>query len=323
MTVVDLSKYQGVISTATFKSWLALGVTRIILKIGGGNDGRYEDSLFATNLANANAAGMPSDGYWFNGTTDPVQDAIFAHSVIPKGMRIWWDVENEGSMPHWGDSSLNAAARQGVSLGHPAGAYMSSSVTFGNWASSTWMPLWVAGYGFSSLPPIGPGWKAVLWQFTSTGHEPGYGGYIDISEIQQGWADLVSSPIDPLGGLLMPALLEHPTNHSVGFIGDNGLFDVISDVNEMQALEATGIVKAPIATTSYIWDLLVKRSARLRAADNPNVTVNAPAAPPVDVAAISGAVSAAVIAALPAGTSTADLQAAVTAAIKSVHISIQ
>jgi GH25 family lysozyme M1 (1,4-beta-N-acetylmuramidase) len=206
MTVVDLSKYQHEIAASTFTAWRST-VTRVILKCGGGDSGRYQDSLFDTNLANAQAAGMPVDAYWFNGTTDPVQDAIFAHSVIPKGMRIWWDVENEGSMPHWGDSSLNAAARQGQALGHPAGAYMSSSVTFGGWSTSNWMPLWVANYSASSVPAVGGGWKAVLWQYTSTGREPGYNGNLDISEIEQGFADLTSSglpPITPQGDDNMP-----------------------------------------------------------------------------------------------------------------------
>lgn len=184
MSAVDLSRWQGVIPSPVFAQWRAAGVTLIILKVGGSDSGsRYRDSTFSPNLGNATAAGLPVDGYWFNGTTDPAGDVQYAHNIVPAGMRIWLDVESEGAMPHWTPAQLEAAAKEAQALAHPVGVYMSSSVTYAaDWSSCAWIPLWVANYS-SKSPPAVKYFTEVMWQFTSTAHLPGYGGNLDESEI--------------------------------------------------------------------------------------------------------------------------------------------
>jgi len=192
---VDLSKWQGVIPAVVYRLWRSSGVQGVIFKVGGGNAGRYRDSAFAANLANAQAAGLQTQGYWFNGETDPVADAEFAHSVTPPGFFIWADIENEGSMPHWNPPQANAFQTRLEQLGHPTGAYMSQSVTFGDWSLINHRPLWVAAYGPSSVPRVGS-WRApVLWQHSSSGQLPGYGGRLDVNEAQTGFTSIFSSPI--------------------------------------------------------------------------------------------------------------------------------
>lgn len=187
---VDLSKWQGVIPAAVFSQWHAAGVQGVILKVGGGNDGRYKDTCFDANLSNARAGGLQQQGYWFNGLTDPAGDADFAHGITPPGFLIWADVENETPMPHWTPQQANAFQTRLEQLGHPTGAYMSQSVTFGDWSLINHRPLWVAAYGPASTPRVGSWAAPVLWQHSSSGQLPGYGGRLDVNETQSGFASI-------------------------------------------------------------------------------------------------------------------------------------
>lgn len=220
MSTFDISKYQGVVSVATFQAARARGYERVILKLGGGDDGRYEDSCYRANLANARTAGLIVEGYWFNGTTDVTGDAQFAASLAGLGMRIWWDAENEGSMPHWTPAQVNLAGRT-VQATNPCGAYMSSSVTFeDDWSSCTWMPLWVANYDADTAPSVGYWTRAVLWQNTSKGSIPGIPGYVDLD------VDLIS-PTDTA---------------SSGTITEVGPLMALSDAEQAELLNNTRVL---------------------------------------------------------------------------------
>lgn len=191
-TIVDISYWQGLISEPTFAAWKAAGVTRIVVKAGGGDGGAlYKDSRHDANVAAARAAGLGIDHYFFNGTADPAQSAIaFLRYAAPQaGDRMWFDIENEGAMARWTPAQALAALSQlQHSGGGIAGVYMSSSVT----AAADWSavvafgaPLWVASYGANTGAEQGAPsisfWKSyTYWQFTSVGHEPGYNGSLDI-----------------------------------------------------------------------------------------------------------------------------------------------
>lgn len=72
-----------------------------------------------------------------------------------------------------------------------------------------------------------------------------------------------TTPIDNVKELLMPTLIQHP-NKSIGFVSDSGKMDVITDINEMNALIATGVVdNTPVKVTEYMWNLLSWRTTRL------------------------------------------------------------
>lgn len=222
MSTVDCSRYQGVLSVPLLLQWKAAAITRVILKAGGGDSGRYQDSKWAVNSANVRAAGLILEAYWFNGTTDPVGDAKFLLGYLPAGVRVWADVENEGSMPHWSDDQADAFERTVIAAGHPAGTYMSASVTFGSWPKCSRRPLWVAGYGFTSVPRVGNWVAPVLWQYTSTGHLPGYGGNLDLDQDLAGLdtADVNATTIPAIPLEADMKIIRETDNGSMAIVGE-------------------------------------------------------------------------------------------------------
>jgi GH25 family lysozyme M1 (1,4-beta-N-acetylmuramidase) len=186
--VVDLSRWQGVISAATFRNWKATGTERVIVKAGGADSGIYKDGAHDANIANIRAAALSAGHYFFNGPGDA---AILARSfcafAAPKpGDEMWEDIESEGRMGRWSATlALQVAEAVKADCGILPGYYMSSSVTReDNWAPAVaaGIPLWVAQYG-GSAPAISY-WKNYrYWQYTSQGSEPGYGGSLDLSTV--------------------------------------------------------------------------------------------------------------------------------------------
>lgn len=190
--IVDISRWQGVIPTSTFRAWKAAGVARVVVKAGGADSGIYKDADHDQNVANARAAGLDIDHYFFNGPGDPAAHAraFVAYAAPRSGDRLWYDVENEGSMPH---ATPAAAATFGATTkalcGILAGLYMSSSVTkSANWSGNVALgqELWVAQYGVNDGDPHGAPsigyWKAyTYWQYTSNETLPSYGGRLDAS----------------------------------------------------------------------------------------------------------------------------------------------
>ncbi|MGG7510916.1 hypothetical protein [Plantibacter sp. YIM 135249] len=89
--------------------------------------------------------------------------------------------------------------------------------------------------------------------------------HLDIDRIISDATTIVNGGIAALKGIEMPALLRHP-NSSIGFVSDAGELDAISDINEVEALKASGIVKDWVQLPDgFVWNLLTKRTARLRA----------------------------------------------------------
>jgi hypothetical protein len=277
MSTVDISKWQGVIPVSVFQQWSAVGVDRVILKLGGGDSGRYEDSLWSTNSANARAAGMIVEGYWFNGTTDPAGDAVFATSIAGPDARIWWDAENEGSMPHWSPGQVLAAH---AAIGNPQGVYMSQSVTFeAGWAPvAALLPLWEAAYFGNTPPPVGNGFNVVLWQYTSTGRLPGYGGNLDLDQELAGLAVLTATIIKPIQEDDMPRYIRNSDNGTIA-IGTVGVFHV----------ELPGPAYVTLLDGWKVWD----RTLDMNLPDNVYQFVKSMSAhPAVDVAALTAALAA-------------------------------
>lgn len=192
-TVVDLSKYQGVIPVATFIVWRTLGIQRVIIKAGGGDDGIYKDSDHDANVANARAAGLGVDHYWFNGpaSTLAAQVTAFHTYANPQpGDIMWFDIESEGTMPHWSNvDAINAGTQLHALWAGAWGVYMSASVVPVVGSPSLialGALLWVASYGTNNgapqTPPAVAPWAAyVYWQYTSTGKLPDYAGNLDLN----------------------------------------------------------------------------------------------------------------------------------------------
>jgi GH25 family lysozyme M1 (1,4-beta-N-acetylmuramidase) len=264
MSTVDCSRYQGVLSVPLLQGWKAAGVTRVILKVGGGDSGRYEDSQWSTNYPNVLRAGLSLEGYWFNGTTDPAGDAQFVNSIVPAGIRVWADVESEGSMPHWSDDQADIFETMVIAAGHPSGTYMSESVTFGSWPKCGRRPLWVADYGPNTVPAPGPSWSApVLWQYTSTGHLPGYGGNLDLDNDLAGiTATATPIPLETIMALKDSA--QFFTNPTRGvFLGGPAAWLPIDNRDGIDGQHKLDIIKAyvgdiPVTAVPSVadWDVL-------------------------------------------------------------------
>jgi len=179
--VIDMSRWQGVYSVAQFKSVLAFGVKRAVIKAGGADSGTYKDADHDANVANARAAGLGIDHYWFNGPGDPAAHArLFLQYAQPRvADKLWYDIENEGSMPHATPANALTFGQTTKSIaGILAGLYMSSSVTkAADWSANVaaGQELWVADYGANTgspgkVPTVGY-WKSwTYWQYTSVAH---------------------------------------------------------------------------------------------------------------------------------------------------------
>ena len=141
---------------------------------------------------------MQVDHYWFNGRAGtPEQQAAkivgtYDGVKIEADEDLWWDVEDEGSLTHWTPAEVVTYAKALAAKGIPIerqGVYLSSSVT----RQQDWSPvvdlglrLWVADYGtndgnISSKPLVGYWDTVTYFQYTSTGHLPGYEGNLDLN----------------------------------------------------------------------------------------------------------------------------------------------
>jgi GH25 family lysozyme M1 (1,4-beta-N-acetylmuramidase) len=160
----------------------------------------YHSSSHPIQTANARAAGLLVDHYWFNGrdASFAEQARVIANAGIKDGELLWWDVESEGTKPHWTPGEVATAATALEAAGIPVtrqGIYLSSAVTrAANWLPvvDLGLPLWVADYGQNngviSSEPLANYWKdVVLWQYTSTAKLPGYAGNLDMNTTRDVW----------------------------------------------------------------------------------------------------------------------------------------
>lgn len=188
MTIVDTSYWQNFISQSTFAAWKAAGVTRVVHKAGGLDDGAYKDSRHDSNVAACRSVGLGVDHYLFNGpaSADGAASAFVSWANAQSGDKMWLDIEGD----RWSAAmALQVAQATKAKNGLLPGDYMSSSVI----RADNWQPnvnagqeLWVAQYGPNdgqphSVPAVSPWAAYTYWQYTSQGRLPGYGGPLDLS----------------------------------------------------------------------------------------------------------------------------------------------
>ncbi len=96
---IDVSRWQGAFDFAKAK---AEGVTFVIIKGGGGDDGLYVDSRFAENYQKAKAQGLNVGCYWFSKAltvAQAQQEASYFYQHCCKGRQfelpVFMDVENK------------------------------------------------------------------------------------------------------------------------------------------------------------------------------------------------------------------------------------
>lgn len=158
-----------------FRQFKAAGVVRVIVKLGGSNDG---GGLYAETVHqdNARAAGLLVEHYWANGTQGgPARTSAFikATGQVREGERFWWDVE------HWSNPSgriwtpdeviehRDALTAEGIT---DQGIYLNLSLANNGGYRRTDLPLWLAAYTDAPTVLVRGGWRRpVYWQFTSDG----------------------------------------------------------------------------------------------------------------------------------------------------------
>jgi hypothetical protein len=139
-----------------------------------------------------------------------------------------------------------------AAISNPQGVYMSQSVTFEpGWEPvAAILPLWEAAYTGGSRPPVGNGFRVVLWQYTSSGHLPGYGGNLDLDQDLAGVAVLTSTPIPIEETEETMLIIKRTSTGEVGVFGGGfaaadgtgkgrHIFASVSDYNGFKAISDT------------------------------------------------------------------------------------
>lgn len=185
---IDVSRHNGTVD------WAKVTSPAAILKVGGSDDGTYQDANYAANAKAARAHGKHLGHYWFNGGGKPEADAAFfidhlaeykAEDLIVLDVETW----DQGRKTYWSPAKALAwfkAVRKAKPKARLV-VYMNSSLTrTEDWGSlvAYGVSLWVAQYGANEgradgAPRIGC-WKTYLvWQYTSVGTEGGIKGDVD------------------------------------------------------------------------------------------------------------------------------------------------
>lgn len=184
-TYCDISRWQGSVDFAH------LGVSGVVLKVGGSDDGRYTDRAYVGFAAAARKANKHLGHYWFNGAGDPATDARYFVSHLAQYKDedlLVLDIEGSGM---WSPAAALTWFKT-VKAAKPHArlvAYMSASVTRDyDWSALVkfGVSLWVASYGSNTgSKPSGMPWinhwpTFLLWQYTSIGRTGGVSGDVDL-----------------------------------------------------------------------------------------------------------------------------------------------
>lgn len=177
---IDVSAYQGTIN------WSAVagsGVKFAMVRVGNTKYGL--DSMFATNVVGANAAGIRVGAYVYSyarTTAEAAADAqlaVTACANLPVSFPIAIDIEDNSQ------ADLTAAQQQAIvntfcATVYAAG-YQPMVYSYRNWfqtkLGATAWDHWVADYASSM------GFPGTMWQYTSSGAVAGISGNVDMDYV--------------------------------------------------------------------------------------------------------------------------------------------
>lgn len=191
---IDVSHWQGNIDWVKVK---ADGVYFAILKAGGSDAGRYRDSSFLRNMANARTNGIKLGCYYFNGagcTSAEAGRADAQHFLsIISGMSFefpcYCDLEAPTSATKAGNTDAVIAFCDTVkTAGFKTGIYASDISGFKDRLDMnrlTAYDKWVARYG--SAPKYATIYQ--VWQYSSSGRVNGINGRVDMDKSYKDYAD--------------------------------------------------------------------------------------------------------------------------------------
>lgn len=278
---IDVAHYQGRINWAAVK---AAGVHCAWIKIGGADDGTYSDSMAATNLANAAAAGLPYGTYYFAHphTSDELarlqaQDAVrrghgkgeclpaLDLETNPTGM-------TKPALDAWTLAFVQEVERL---TGRTSIIYTGAYTGIGHNNPATGRPytpqlgrypLWIANYptnkpGFrpttTNGPPIPAAWnKWAVWQHNAVTSVPGIVGDVDQDIIDPDFWSTQNAGTPPLtqrGDLLMKRFIVQGEPAQMRLVDDgNGVLrrQVLPNPRRADLLRRAGMVEDDLLVLS-------------------------------------------------------------------------
>lgn len=198
MRVIDISRWQGHIDWPQVRKNIEVAM----IKVGGSDDGFYQDGMANRNVIEARSAGMAIGVYFYlGGVYAPSQEVQHIVNVINSlgglkpGEPLCLDWEERRHIGGKDEVGYLLGIVEGLTQrGFPAPIiYMNLNYV----KTQNWQPLvtrncglWVAAWGDNdAIPedherPVSEEWPFwILWQFSSTTNVPGITGRVDQNEL--------------------------------------------------------------------------------------------------------------------------------------------
>lgn len=216
--MVDVSNHNGNMTTAEYVSMRNnYGVKAITAKISEGT--YYKDPYAATNIANAQAAGLYINGYYFcryTSVESAKQEAQFAVNTakadgLPVGAVLCADIEasQQANLSRSTNDAAIAAMKQVVE----AGGYRFDVYSMSSWGDNhiSWSNIkWIANYPYNVTTDRYT--KGHAWQWTDKQQfKDSYGGF-DASQLYDNYYT---------GGLDKNAVISNQDTHDVSHVNGN------------------------------------------------------------------------------------------------------
>lgn len=187
--MVDVSNWNGYLSVNDFVNIRNQGVKAITTKISEGT--WYQDPTAANNIANAQAAGLYVNGYYFAYATDnatAVQEANYASATaqadgLGVGAVLAVDAESSNQMAMGiAMQPVNATAEKQVGI---AGGYRSTTYTMGSHIETTpdGDKSWIANYPYTPTASQDYYSSEHGWQWFNHATFDGVNGAFDITQL--------------------------------------------------------------------------------------------------------------------------------------------
>lgn len=203
MNGIDVSRWQGDIDWSAVK---ASGISNVILKLGGSDDGVYRDTNFIANYNMAKAYGFKIGVYWFVGpqfftTDDGIREAENCIKMLD-GRELDYPIYCDVEAPAAGNKTgITVAVLTFCGTIHDkyhreVGIYGSDisgfkdRMDYESILKYPYISLWVARYG--SKPQYATKWD--IWQSSSSGDIPGIKGRVDTDEFKFGNKEINNTP---------------------------------------------------------------------------------------------------------------------------------
>lgn len=189
---VDVSRWQGIINWSVLKN----NINFAVIKIGGSDDGLYQDGMAQRNVVEARSNGVAIGFYVYLGGNHTIAEEVahiqnLVHAIGGLKAGEWLALDWEETHPDevgYMTGIVDGLARAGFP---PPVIYMSlSRIRSNNWQNLVTRncPLWVAAWGNNNsiaeaweVPPSDEWKQWSLWQYSSTGVIAGIQTRVDLN----------------------------------------------------------------------------------------------------------------------------------------------